>query len=307
MYQIPYGGGGCPPYQQQPFQQGYSQGGYPPLPPGAFANGGFNPYGNFNSTNNGDDESEYEYITDDEGDYIEDENGNIYTMQEAQNRGLIEAVPPAEGERGIGGTLFKTVFKLLFANLKKKKKVKKYNNNGQQSSNANSNSSLLNTILNDQNTMNVIQGMVGGKKPNGSSGKPSNSGIPQSLSTGLLGMLAGSALGGSLGNMASKPPKNNNKPQSSSQQNLYSGNSGSQQNVSNNNNNNNPYGQQQPYGQPYGQQQQYGQQPYGQQYGQQPYGQPYGQQQQYGGGQGSSQYSQQQQYGAYGGGQYGGF
>ncbi|ORY36582.1 hypothetical protein LY90DRAFT_704791 [Neocallimastix californiae] len=130
MYQIPYGGGGCPPYQQQPFQQGYSQGGYPPLPPGAFANGGFNPYGNFNSTNNGDDESEYEYITDDDGDYIEDEDGTILTMDEAQNRGLVGPVQPGEGERGIGkklliGGVVLGGFWMLRKQLKKKKKVKK--------------------------------------------------------------------------------------------------------------------------------------------------------------------------------------
>ncbi|KAL6611675.1 hypothetical protein U3516DRAFT_902904, partial [Neocallimastix sp. 'constans'] len=113
MYQIPQPGGAYPP-----------PGGIPP--PGAFANGGFNPYGN--ATAAGDDESEYEYVTDDDGDYIEDEDGTILSIDEAQNRGLVS--PAGEGERGIGkklligGAVLGGLW-ILNKQLKKKKKVKK--------------------------------------------------------------------------------------------------------------------------------------------------------------------------------------
>ncbi|KAL6596490.1 hypothetical protein LY90DRAFT_704795 [Neocallimastix californiae] len=146
MYQMPYGngGGGYPPYQQggggyPPPGGGYPppQGGYPPPggmpppgmpPPGAFANGGFNPYGN----TTGNDDDEYEYITDDDGDYIEDEDGTILTISEAQNRGLV-APAPSGGERGIGkklliGGAVLGGFWILRKQLKKKKKVKKFKN-----------------------------------------------------------------------------------------------------------------------------------------------------------------------------------
>ncbi|ORY20115.1 hypothetical protein LY90DRAFT_708034 [Neocallimastix californiae] len=117
MYQIPQPGGAYPP-----------PGGIPP--PGAFANGGFNPYGKFgnNATAAGDDESEYEYVTDDDGDYIEDEDGTILSIDEAQNRGLVS--PAGEGERGIGkklligGAVLGGLW-ILNKQLKKKKKVKK--------------------------------------------------------------------------------------------------------------------------------------------------------------------------------------
>jgi len=134
MYNMPYGGGGYPPYQQggYPPQGGFPPpGGMPPPggipPPGAFANGGFNPYGNASAANANDDD-EYEYITDDDGDYIEDEDGTILTIDEAQSRGLV--APAGEGERGIGkklligGAVLGGLW-ILNKQLKKKKKVKK--------------------------------------------------------------------------------------------------------------------------------------------------------------------------------------
>ena len=126
MYQMPQPGGGFQPYQQGGYQEGY-QVGMPP--PGAFANGGFNPYGKFGNGNiQSENDDEYEYVTDDEGDYIEDENGNILTIEEAQSRGLVE--PAGDGERGIGkklligGAVLGGLW-VLRRQLKKKKKVKK--------------------------------------------------------------------------------------------------------------------------------------------------------------------------------------
>jgi hypothetical protein len=90
---------------------------------------------NFSNNYTDDDvESEYEYITDDEGDFVEDENGAIYTLEEAQKRGLLE---PATGERGIGkklllGTVLLGGTWMLRKQIKKKKRVKKQNHNNNQ-------------------------------------------------------------------------------------------------------------------------------------------------------------------------------
>jgi len=134
MYQMPQPGG------FQPQGYGYPpQGGYPPPPPPGGFNNGYNGYNNYNgyngynNFNNNDDESEYEYITDDEGDFVEDENGTILSMEEAQNRGLVAPAPEC-GERGIGkkiligGAVLGGVW-MLRKQLKKKKRVKKQKNN----------------------------------------------------------------------------------------------------------------------------------------------------------------------------------
>jgi len=98
--------------------------------------GGYSPYTINNAINNPvsdheddiDNESEYEYITDDEGDYVEDENGTLYTIEEAQSRGLMDSTPT--GERGIGrklligGAILGGTW-MLRKQLKKKKRVKK--------------------------------------------------------------------------------------------------------------------------------------------------------------------------------------
>ncbi len=106
----------------QPQGYGYPPQGYPPPPPGGFNNG-------YNGYNDADDESEYEYITDDEGDFVEDEDGTILSMEEAQTRGLLAPAPEC-GERGIGkklligGAVLGGVW-MLRKQLKKKKKLKK--------------------------------------------------------------------------------------------------------------------------------------------------------------------------------------
>jgi len=97
--------------------------------------GGFGgPQGGFpqqQQYNNTDDDGEWEYVTDDEGDYIEDENGNIMTPQEAEQRGL---VTKSDGttDRGIGknlligGAILGGLW-IMNKQLKKKKRVKKIN------------------------------------------------------------------------------------------------------------------------------------------------------------------------------------
>jgi Protein of unknown function (DUF3421). len=97
--------------------------------------GGFGgPQGGFpqqQQYNNTDDDGEWEYVTDDEGDYIEDENGNIMTPQEAEQRGLCTR---SDGtvDRGIGknlligGAILGGLW-ILNKQLKKKRRVKKAN------------------------------------------------------------------------------------------------------------------------------------------------------------------------------------
>ena len=138
MYNMPYGGGGgFPPYQQGGFPPA---GGFPPPQGGGFPpQGGYPLQGGypqgFNSYGAPNDDDEYEYITDDDGDYIEDQDGTILTIQEAQNRGIVE--PAGEGERGIGkklligGAVLGGLW-VLKKQVKKKKKVKKQKQQQQQ-------------------------------------------------------------------------------------------------------------------------------------------------------------------------------
>jgi len=80
---------------------------------------------------NNDDDGEWEYVTDDEGDFLEDENGNIMTPQEAENRGLVRK-SDGTTDRGIGknlligGAILGGLW-IMNKQLKKKKRVKKIN------------------------------------------------------------------------------------------------------------------------------------------------------------------------------------
>jgi len=127
--------------------------------------GGFNLYGNNNYTNNynynnnnnnnninNNNNNEYEYITDEEGDFVEDENGTIYTLEEAQKRGLIG---PSNGERGIGkkillGTVLLGGINIIRKKIKKKKRVKKQNYNYQTPQNVNYNNNNGNNTIDDR-------------------------------------------------------------------------------------------------------------------------------------------------------------
>ncbi|OUM70690.1 hypothetical protein PIROE2DRAFT_1241 [Piromyces sp. E2] len=153
MYRMPQPVGGFSPNQDYTQDQVYQM----PQPMG-----GFNLYNNTKSNecnrNYTDDdiESEYEYITDDEGDFVEDENGAIYTLEEAQIRGLIE---PATGERGIGkklliGTVLLGGTWMLKKQIKKKKRVKKQNSNNQNHQNNNYNNYNNNSYNNCNNNNN---------------------------------------------------------------------------------------------------------------------------------------------------------
>ncbi|KAL6596507.1 hypothetical protein U3516DRAFT_914873 [Neocallimastix sp. 'constans'] len=109
MNQMPQTRGGSSPYQQE----------------GAFANGGFN--AGCNNTQRMD-EYEYEYVSNDDKyfDYVEDKYGNIYNIEEAQRRGLIE--PDDFRERGISNIIGKAAlegYKAFKSELKKRKKIKK--------------------------------------------------------------------------------------------------------------------------------------------------------------------------------------
>lgn len=81
--------------------------------------------------NNNDDDGEWEYVTDDEGDFLEDENGNIMTPQEAEQRGLVHK-SDGTTDRGIGknlligGAILGGLW-IMNKQLKKKKRVKKIN------------------------------------------------------------------------------------------------------------------------------------------------------------------------------------
>jgi len=121
MYQMPQPVGGYQPYN-------YSQVTY--LQPVH--------YEYYNLSNDEEEESEYEYITDDEGDYVEDKNGNIIPIEEAQKRGLVK---PYKGVRGIrrkllygGGAIIGGAI-LLKKHLKRKRRVKKPKSRSQSSNN----------------------------------------------------------------------------------------------------------------------------------------------------------------------------
>ena len=114
MNQMPQTRGGCSPYQQE----------------GAFANRGFNAGCRFCNNIQRMDEYEYVYVSDDDEDfdYVEDEYGNIYNIEEAQRRGLIE--PDDFRERGISNIIGKAAlegYKAFKSELKKRKKIKKLN------------------------------------------------------------------------------------------------------------------------------------------------------------------------------------
>jgi len=126
----------------------YSPQGYTMPQPVGGGRRGYNSYAinnhvnyNYSVDNDNDNESEYEYITDEEGDFVEDENGTLYTIEEAQNRGLIDSA--STGERGIGrklligGAILGGTW-ILRKQLKKKKRVKKQNYHQTQSQYTNS-------------------------------------------------------------------------------------------------------------------------------------------------------------------------